>query len=657
MRAGQLTTAGGRRTRATEIARTLVTGPQAPDAPEPEPGADPPDELQAPIVLERYRLRRRLGTGGFGTVWVARDERLERDVAIKILPRELVSEGRFEREAHAAARLSHPGIVTLYEAAADDEGAYLVSELVRGVTLQRALAAGRLSDRGIIEVAIAIADALRHAHAHGVVHRDVKPSNILIPSNSPARSKLTDFGVARLLGGETLTRTGDLIGTAAYMAPEQAEGREAREPADLFSLALVVYEALTGVNPVPLVTSATGSPRPRRLAQHLPPLRRQRRELPRELGQAIDLAMRPSPRERGTVAQLRTALEHAAELVSDRPGVVQDAWPARTTSSARDTRDWRPGPGAPTGETRRGGAGARTARRPSPTATATAPQSRLGRHAATPARESAPVPTRAWGAAAAAALEAWVVGRVLVSAPIPTASAALLAALAVVVLPRLGWIVLSGTAVALLATQGRPGAALVLALGAVLPVVALPGAASAWPLAAGGPFLGVIGLAGAWPALAARARGTWQRAVLGALGWTWVLLGAALTGRALYAPRPATSPQIWRSLAATWHQALAPIMPAGVLAGALVWALGASTLPALTRHPGRGQPIVICVWAAAVAAGTGIALRLAGAGALAPTAGRFLAGLGACAAIALIPAASGRMRSRRDTDRRAARLA
>jgi hypothetical protein len=239
----------------------------------------------------------------------------------------------------------------------------------------------------------------------------------------------------------------------------------------------------------------------------------------------------------------------------------------------------------------------------------------------------------------------------------PTASAALLAALAVVLLPRLGWIVLAGTAVVLLSAQGRPGAGLVLGLAALLPALALPGAGSAWPLAAGAPFLGVIGLAGAWPALAARARGNWQRAMLGALGWAWVLLGGALTGRALYAPRPASSPQIWRSLAQTWHQALSPILPAGVLAGALVWALGALTLPVVTRRAGRGQPIVICAWAAAVAAGTGIALRLAGAGALAPTAGRFLAGLGACAAIALIPAASGRMRSRRDTDRAAARLA
>ena len=253
---------------------------------------------EAPMVLRRYRLRRRLGTGGFATVWLATDERLDREVAIKILPRERVVGGRFEREARAAARLAHPGIVTLFEAAVDDEGAYLVSELVHGSTLDRLLGEGRLSDRDVVQIGIALCDALMHAHAHGVIHRDVKPSNVLIPERptSPAGlARLTDFGVARVLGGDSLTLTGDVIGTAAYMAPEQAQGLPAGAPADLFSLALVLYEALTGVNPVRRRPDQPA----RRLGMHLPPLRRQRRELPRELGQAIDLALRPRPRRAG----------------------------------------------------------------------------------------------------------------------------------------------------------------------------------------------------------------------------------------------------------------------------------------------------------------------------------------------------------------------
>src|SRR5205085_8384197 len=135
------------------------------------------------LVLGRYRLHRRLGAGAFGTVWLARDERLERDVAVKLLPRERVMGGRFEREARAAARLSHPAIVTLYEAAVDDDGAYLVSELVRGATLADLLQAGRLSDRDVVSIGITMCDALAHAHEEGVVHRDVKPSNVLVPEH------------------------------------------------------------------------------------------------------------------------------------------------------------------------------------------------------------------------------------------------------------------------------------------------------------------------------------------------------------------------------------------------------------------------------------------------------------------------------------------
>src|SRR5579862_7715510 len=156
----------------TARTRTLATRHLAREAP------------PAPVVLGRYRLQRRLGAGAFGTVWLARDERLEREVAVKILPRERVIGGRFEREARAAARLSHPAIVTLYEAAVDDEGAYLVSELVRGRTLDALLEQGRLSDREILEVGVALCDALAHAHAQGVIHRDVKPSNVLVPSRS-----------------------------------------------------------------------------------------------------------------------------------------------------------------------------------------------------------------------------------------------------------------------------------------------------------------------------------------------------------------------------------------------------------------------------------------------------------------------------------------
>ena len=277
---------------------------------------------ESAMVMERYRLTKRLGSGAFGTVWSARDERLDRDVAVKVLPRERVIHARFEREARAAARLQHPAIVTLYEAAVDDEGAYLVSELVRGRTLDALLEQGKLSDREIVELGVCLCDALAHAHSQGVIHRDVKPSNVLVPSRSAGpgdRAKLTDFGVAHVIGGATLTHTGDVVGTLAYMAPEQAEGREAGPEADLYSLALVLYEALTGVNP------QEDSRRYRR-SSFVPPLRRQRRDLGRRLAAGIDLALRPRPYDRGTLLDLRATLLHSLDEADDTPGVIAPGW-------------------------------------------------------------------------------------------------------------------------------------------------------------------------------------------------------------------------------------------------------------------------------------------------------------------------------------------
>jgi hypothetical protein len=569
---------------------------------------------EAPVVLDRYRLHRRLGAGAFGTVWMARDERLERDVAVKLLARERIVGGRFEREARAAARLAHPGIVTLYEAAVDDEGAYLVSELVLGSTLDTLLEAGQLSDRDIVGIAIVLCDALEHAHAQGVVHRDVKPSNVLVP-DAPAGvggdrvlAKLTDFGVARVIDSEGLTNTGDVLGTLAYMAPEQAEGLEAGAPADLYSLAIVVYEALTGVNPV---RATTAFQRARKLGAHLPPLRRQRRDLPGDLARAVDRALRPRPRERGTVADLRAALRTARPVVGDEPGIVTDPWTPEEEPAAGEPEPFaRTEPGA------------------------------------APFADDAPRSVwvdRGLAAAAAAAFASWTATRLLAPSPMPAAAAALIAAAAVLVLPRLGWL---GLIVALCAgalVRGHTGAALVIAIAALAPVLLLPARPNAWPLAAAAPALGLIGLAGAWPALASRAGRTVQRAALGAIGWVWLLLAGAALGPAhvLYLPHVpgVPPPAAWiGSLSQTTGHLLPALVKTGVLAPAIVWALAAVTAPWLVR----GRTLMLDVarvlaWSALVVSATSAAVAAAHGTDVVGAAPTAVLGAAVCAAVALAP--------------------
>jgi eukaryotic-like serine/threonine-protein kinase len=577
----------------------------------------------APLVLDRYRLHRRLGSGAFGTVWLAHDERLDREVAVKIVARERVIGGRFEREARAAARLAHPGIVTLYEAAVDDDGAYLVSELVRGATFDQLQSAGRLSDRDIVGIGIALCDALAHAHAHGVVHRDVKPSNILVPERplTPAQvAKLTDFGVARVVGGDSLTITGDVIGTLAYMSPEQAEGREATFSADLYSLALVIYEALTGVNPV---RRGTAAQRARRLGAHLPPLRRQRRDLPRELGQAIDMALRPRPRERGRLDELREALALVHQRVEDRPGLIGAPWPGQAVRDATGLSPAETGafaPAAAAAASSSSSSSSSSSFTPLPSASRAAGVASDAEAEADP-QIGASLPQLRWperglAAAGAATAAAWISAHALTPGPVAPAASGLIAGALVLALPRIGWLALSVVVFAIAVFQHHPGIALMLMIAALVPLVLLPRSGWCWPLSVVAPALGLIGLAGAWPALAARARTTWQRAGLGATGWLWLALAGPIAGRVLYLPTvPGTVGRdaFAGSLSQTAHHLLVPLASSGVLLAAPVWALGAATLPLLVRGRSLISDLLrAIVWAAALLAATGLALATGG---------------------------------------------
>ncbi|MGH9037912.1 MAG: protein kinase domain-containing protein, partial [Acidimicrobiia bacterium] len=204
------------------------------------------------VLGGRYRLRRELARGGMATVWEAEDKVLTRRVAIKVLHPHLAGDDgsrvRFRREAVAAAGLAHPHIVTTYDTGRDAEVAYIVMELVEGITLARLLRAeGSLPLAKALDVAAQVADALACAHSHGIIHRDVKPSNILLRADGHV--KVADFGIAKAGAGTDLTRTGVVMGTAKYLSPEQVSGAPADAASDIYALGIVVYEMLCGTPP------------------------------------------------------------------------------------------------------------------------------------------------------------------------------------------------------------------------------------------------------------------------------------------------------------------------------------------------------------------------------------------------------------------------
>jgi serine/threonine protein kinase len=268
------------------------------------------------LVLNRFLIERRIGSGGFGTVYEAWDGRLERPVAVKAIE-STGSRGsrRVLREAQAAARLNHPGIVTLYELGEENGNALLVTELVDGSTLADHNRADRLSDREIGEIGADLCEALDHAHARAVVHRDIKPQNVLVTDEGEPRAKLMDFGVARLADGAALTAPGDVVGTLAYMAPEQAEGRTAGPAADVYSLGLMLYECWSGENPNRRSTPAATA---RAIGARHRPLRRLRPDLPRELSDTVDACLQPRPDRRPSLEDLGGAIESSLDQLAEQ---------------------------------------------------------------------------------------------------------------------------------------------------------------------------------------------------------------------------------------------------------------------------------------------------------------------------------------------------
>ena len=266
------------------------------------------------LVLNRFLIERRIGSGGFGVVYEAWDGRLERPVAVKAIEQRGEAGRRVMREAQAAARLNHPGIVTLYELGEEDGNALLVTELVEGSTLARLAHNGELCDREIGEIGADLCEALDHAHSRGVVHRDIKPQNVQVIEDSEPRAKLMDFGVAHLAGDTPLTAAGDVVGTLAYMSPEQAEGKPAGPEADVYSLALTLYECWSGENPHRRATPAATA---RAIGGRARPLRRLRPDLPRQLTDTVDACLAPRPNHRPSLEELGTAIEDSLDQLAE----------------------------------------------------------------------------------------------------------------------------------------------------------------------------------------------------------------------------------------------------------------------------------------------------------------------------------------------------
>ena len=292
------------------------------------------------VLAGRYELGARLGVGGMSTVVSAFDERLEREVAIKLLAEHLADDDqfvtRFRREALAAARLVHPNIVQVFDFGLDQASHrhYIAMELVRGQS-----GAVILRDEGVLEVREALSivaqacRGLEYAHRNGVVHRDVKPGNLLRGEDGVV--KLADFGIAKAISEESsITQVGSVLGTAAYLAPEQAAGEQAGPAADLYALGVVTYQFLSGRLPYEAQSLTELALKQQR---EVPPrLDELNHEVTPQLAMAVDRALALDPRQRPASADdLRRALADGVRGVGPATSVTRVAGPATTATSVR----------------------------------------------------------------------------------------------------------------------------------------------------------------------------------------------------------------------------------------------------------------------------------------------------------------------------------
>jgi serine/threonine-protein kinase len=274
------------------------------------------------VLSGRYRLEAKLGSGGMSTVYLARDETLDRPVAVKVMHREMSEQEdqlqRFRQEARAVAKLTHPNVVSVIDAGEDGGYPYIVFEYVKGETLkQRIGRVGALDTQEAIAYAIEVARGLGVAHARNMVHRDIKPQNVLI--DEEGRAKLTDFGISRQLEQDGVTATGRVLGTTDYVAPEQAMGKAVDPRSDIYSLGVVLYEMLIGQ--VPFHADSQVGVAMKHVNEELPDVQRRRPEASAAVALVVERATAKNPDERyQTIGEMIDDLETALEVEAARAG-------------------------------------------------------------------------------------------------------------------------------------------------------------------------------------------------------------------------------------------------------------------------------------------------------------------------------------------------
>jgi hypothetical protein len=277
--------------------------------------------LSPELALGRYRPLRPLGSGGSGSVWLARDERTGLDVALKIVPLEGKAGDRAEREAEACARLRHPGCLRAYAFGRERGHVYIAYEYTPGKTFRETMRSGLLRDADAVEACAQVADALAHAHSRRILHRDVKPANVLLVDGPSVSVRLLDFGLAAFDDATTLTAQGDVPGTLAYISPERLAGGPSSPAADVWAVGVMLWEALAGRHPFMRPSlRQTGDA----IEAGAVPLAHVRPDLPRAVTDAVDDALALDPRRRPSAAQLADALR--AVRARHRPNDPSNEW-------------------------------------------------------------------------------------------------------------------------------------------------------------------------------------------------------------------------------------------------------------------------------------------------------------------------------------------